>query len=117
MARQWSPPVPPGGVQHFDAARIGRFGVDLVGIYAGVVSVNFPAGSATVGDIVEVDVTITGVADGDVVVLNPAAAVAADVLWSVVRVTTDTVRLRATQGSASQDAAATDFTYLWFDLT
>lgn len=89
----------------------------LVGIYAGQVDVNFPGGTATVGDIVEVDVTIAGVADGDVVVMNPSAAVAADVVWAVVRVTTDTVRLRATQGTASQDAASTTFNYVWFDLT
>ncbi len=89
----------------------------LVGIYAGTVTVDFPAGTATVGDIVEVDVTINGTADGDVVVMNPSAAIAADLLWSVVRVTTNTVRLRATQGTASQDGASTAFNYLWFDLT
>jgi hypothetical protein len=89
----------------------------VVGIYQGLVTVDFPAGTATVGDIVEVDVTIPGLSPGDVVVMNPAAAMTADILWSVVRVTTDTARLRATQGTASQDGASTTFTYLWFDLT
>lgn len=116
MALGWER-IAKGSVAVLDALRVGAAGSDIKRITAGTVQVNFAAGSATVGDIVEVSVTITGVAAGDVVVMNPSAAVAADVLWTVVRVTTDTVTLRATQGTASQDAADTAFTYLWIDLT
>lgn len=116
MANDWER-VAAGNTAILTAVRIGENGTDLAGIFTGTVAVDFPAGSAVVGDIVEVDVTITGVADGDIVVMAPSAAVAADILWSVVRVTTNTVRLRATQGTASQDGASTTFNYLWFDLT
>ena len=109
--------IAPGNTAVLTAAAIGDGGAVIKAIKSGTVAVNFPAGSATVGDIVEVAVTITGVANGDIVVMAPAAAVAADVLWSVVRVSTDSVTLRATQGTASQDAASTTFTYLWIDLT
>jgi len=100
-----------------EGTRIGADGVLIKAVRSGTASINFPAGSATVGDIVEATATITGAAVGDVIVANPGAAVAADVVWNVVSVEANTVRLRATQGTASQDAAATNFTYLWFDLT
>jgi hypothetical protein len=106
-----------GNTAVLTALRVGATGGDIAAVRTGSVVVDFPAGSGTVGDIVEVDVTITGVADGDIVVMAPSLAVAADILWAVVRVTTDTVRLRATQGTASQDGASTAFNYLWFDLT
>jgi hypothetical protein len=108
----------PGGIGVLDALQVNATrGSAIWGITAGTISVDFPAATATVGDIVEVAVTITGVAAGDLVIMAPATAVAADVLWAVVQVSANTVTLRATQGTASQDAAATTFNYLWFDLT
>jgi len=96
---------------------IGTGGADIKAINTGTVTIDPAAASATVGDIVEATGTITGAATGDVVVLVAPATLAADVLFSVVSVETDTVRVRFTQGTASQDVASTAYRYIWFDLT
>jgi hypothetical protein len=91
-------------------------GSNIAGIASGTVSVDF--GSVSANTTGSKTVTITGVADGDVVVLNPGALTAGLAFAGAAVTAANTVTVYAvnTTGSAI-DNAAVDFDYLWFDLT
>lgn len=106
------------GEHIFDALRVGDRGVTINGISTGTVSVDPPSAGAGLG--VEITVTITGVAPGDIVVLTPPAAgiTAGFVVGQAVVSAADTVKVRVINGTAGTvDVAAASWTYLWIDLT
>lgn len=91
-------------------------GSDIVKIASGTVSVDF--GSVSANSTGSKTVTITGVADGDIVVLNPGALDAGLAFAGAAVTAANTVTVYAVNATASPiDNAAVDFDYLWVDLT
>jgi hypothetical protein len=85
----------------------------LAPVLQGTVSVN-PASLAAAAS-AETDVTITGVAVGDVVILNPPASLESDICFSGARAkaaNTVAIRLSNIDNTNAVDGAALNWTYL-----
>ena len=99
----------------FGALNVGG-GSNIVGISSGTVSVDF--GSISANTTGSKTVTVTGVADGDIVVLNPGALTAGLAFAGAAVTAANTVTVYAVNATGSAiDNAAVDFDYLWVDLT
>jgi hypothetical protein len=99
------------------AARIGLSGALLRGVKSGSVAIDPPSISANTRG--TATATITGVAAGDIVILEPPAALETGLLYVghyVSAANTVTVMLYNPTGSAV-DGASRSWRYLWFDLT
>lgn len=111
------------GVSHFTGLNVGdavegTAGTDIKLIKSGTVAVD-PA-SIAAGASAETAVTITGVAAGDIVILEPPASLESGLVADGVgRVSAaDTVQVRLTNASAAAiDGASLTWRYLHIDLT
>lgn len=104
------------GSAHIGRLTVGDSGINLGGIKTGTVNID-PA-SIAAGETLDVDVTITGVAAGDIVHLQPPSTFEADLIVSHMEVTANTVTVRLYNPTAGA-INGTDRTwrYLWHDLT
>lgn len=85
-------------------------------VTSGTISVN----PASISDQVRgsVDVTITGIAAGDLLVLEPPTTLAAGLAYAGFRITADTVTIFLYNSSgASINDGALDWRYTWWDRT
>jgi hypothetical protein len=93
-------------------------GIAIKKIATGTIAVN-PA-SCNNAAASETQLTLTGVATGDIVILvPPAAGLTAGLVAGDCRVTAaDTIKVRiANVSGGTVDEASANWTYLWFDLT
>lgn len=75
-------------------------------------------GSATTNSVVVVTFTLTGAAVGDVVVVNPPAAIEAGLIATAFVSAANTVTVRVANITAGTvDAASATWSYVWFDRT
>jgi len=85
-------------------------------VYTGTVTVD-PANASSGHEKVDTDVTITGAAVGDIVVLEPPDALEDDLVPAgAVVVSANTVTVKLYAGAAVNGASRT-WRYLWVDLT
>ena len=66
----------------------------------------------------ETDFTLTGAAVGDIVVVNPPAALDDGLVWNAFVTADNTVQVRIYNSTGgSVDVASATWSYLWFDRT
>lgn len=97
-------------------------GTSVKKIQSGTVAVDFPSTAAY--NMSSATFTITGVAAGDVLVLNTASTIGVATTGASVFTLSHVAALSAntgvafgTAGSATVNPASVNFTYLWIDLT
>lgn len=96
--------------------KVGSTGTVVKTIKSGTGVADFP--SITNGTTGSATFTVTGVAVGDVVSVNPPALTTGLVFAGAAVTGANTVTVYAVNASASPiDQASANFTYLWFDLT
>lgn len=106
-----------GGQPEFDGIRINAAGTLIKRISSGTVSAD--PGSIIAQTRGSVTATITGVASGDVVILNPPGALNTGLVYGGCEVTgadTITIYLANLTGGAIDDGSQA-YRYLWLDLT
>jgi hypothetical protein len=106
-----------GPVQSYNGFIAGTAGAEVKAILSGTVSVTISALSAAAEE--DVDVTITGLAAGDIVTLMPPeAAMEAGVMFNCWVGAANTLSIRITNASGSSlTGSTTSWTYLLHDLT
>ncbi len=86
------------------------------GLTTGTLSVN--PGALTDQQRGSVDVTLTGIAPGDLLVLEPPTTLAVGIAYAGHRITANTVTIFLYNSSGgSVDDAALDWRYVWWDRT
>lgn len=109
-----------GGLQFLDQVAIGNAdsGTPIAAIKSGVFTLDIASIAASTS--AEQSVTITGVAVGDVVIVDgPDAGLSVGVAITAAYVTAaDTVKFRVVNPTVGAlDPASASFRYIWFDLT
>jgi len=91
-------------------------GTVVKGVKFGTASVDFA--SITNAETGSATFTVTGAADGDIVIVNPPSLTTGLVFGGAAVTAANTVTVYATNASAAPiDEAAKDFDYVWIDLT